>query len=486
MKPADPLASSFLSSSAVLLLALFLAPPTQAQAPGPPDFPMGDAGQSVLPRQNGLMDGNAITGAIGPTVIGGETYASLRLQPTFSVGKFGVGLDVPLMVSLEDGSFRSEEFTDGVGPLRLIRYLRYGRERQDPVYVKVGDLSGATLGFGLLMYQYSNVGSYEKRDWGTEFNLTFNKMVGLEGIYSDFSELSVVGLRPYVRPLQLAGAEIPILKNFEVGGLYATDQSETATPGGSALAAWGADAGLPISLGPILEIVPYAAYANIADPGTGAFADSVAVDDRFSPGSGASVGVNLSVQLIADLLSLSGKIERRFFGGNFTGSYFDAVYETNKLGFQRGQATTHPFRKIADSGGQDGTFGALYGHLLNRILIGGALQIPDEISRDPQGRVQNGAFLRLEARAPDLIPKVSAHAVYNRSPIAEVSDAFILDENSTLDLRVGYELRPYLLVGTNYRWTFARVEEGGGEEVKATSHVFPFVALQLNFGQGAR
>ena len=55
-----------------------------------------------------------------------------------------------------------------------------------------------------------------------------------------------------------------------------------------------------------------------------------------------------------------------------------------------------------------------------------------------------------------------------------------------MDLRVGYELRPYLLVGTNYRWTFARVEEGGGEEVKATSHVFPFVALQLNFGQGAR
>lgn len=55
-----------------------------------------------------------------------------------------------------------------------------------------------------------------------------------------------------------------------------------------------------------------------------------------------------------------------------------------------------------------------------------------------------------------------------------------------MDLRVGYELRPYLLVGTNYRWTFARVEEGGGEEVKATSHVFPFVALQLNFGQRTR
>jgi hypothetical protein len=294
------------------------------------------------------------------------------------------------MVSLEDGSFRIEEFTDGVGPLRLIRYLRYGRERQDPVYVKVGDLSGVTLEFGLAMYQYLNVGSYKKRDWGTEFNVNLDDKVGLEGLSSDFSELSVVGLRPYVRPLELAGADVPVLKNFEVGAVYATDQSDTATPGGSALTVWGADAGLPISIGSALEIVPFAAYANIADPGAG-FADSVSADDQFTPGSGAAVGVNVDLQLVADLFSLSGKTERRFFESNFTSSYFDAVYETNKLGFQRGRAT-HPFRKIAGSEGQNGTFGALYGHAFTRVLIGGSLQIPDEISRGPQGASRTAPF----------------------------------------------------------------------------------------------
>jgi hypothetical protein len=81
---------------------------------------------------------------------------------------------------------------------------------------------------------------------------------------------------------------------------------------------------------------------------------------------------------------------------------------------------------------------------------------------------------------------VTAHAVYNRNPVEDFGDAFVLDEDSTMDLRVGYELRPYLLVSTNYQWTFAHVEEGGGEEVKAMSHVFPFVALQLNFGQRTR
>jgi hypothetical protein len=385
------------------------------------------------------------------------------------------------MVSLEDGSIRTEEYTGGVGPLRLVRYVRYGRERQDPVYVKVGDLSGATLGFGLVMYQYSNVGSYEKRDWGTEFNVNYNEKVGLEGLYSDFSELSVVGVRPYVRPLQLAGASIPVLQNFEVGGVYATDQSDTATPGKSGLSIWGADAGLPISIGPILQVVPYAAYANIADPGADAFPDSVDDEDRFSPGSGASVGVNVNLQLIADLLIVSAKVERRFFDENFTGSYFDAVYETNKLGASNGPAT-HPFRKIDRTKGRNGIFGALYGHVLNEILLGGSLQIPDKITRDEQGRVTNGTFLQLEARAPDLIPKVSARAVYSRRPITNLSDAFVLDENSTLDTRLGYKINPYLLVGTNYRWTFARVQQNGSEEVEATSHVFPFVALQYEFG----
>ena len=449
--------------------------PAQAQAPGGTGFPMGDVAGAAMAEQ-GLTGPNQLTGAFGPTVIGGETYASLRLQPEFSIGKVGVGLDIPLQVSLEDGSFRNEEFTDGVGPLRLIRYLRYGRERQDPVYVKVGDLSGATLGFGFTMYQYSNVGSYEKRDWGTEFNVNYDRTVGLEGLYSDFSEVSVVGLRPYVRPLGLAGAEIPVLSNLEVGGVYATDQSDAATPGGTPLTIWGADAGLPISIGPILDIVPFAAYANISDPGAGAFPDTVAAANQFTPGSGTAVGVNVELRLIADLLSLSGKVERRFFGEHFTGSYFNSVYETNKFGFLQGHST-HPFREIEGSGGDNGTFGALYGHVINEILIGGSLQIPD------QG---DGTFLRLEARAPDLIPKVTAHAEYNRRPVADIGDAFVLDENSTLDARVGYKIQPYLLVGTNYRWTFARVDKNGGEEVEPTSQVFPFVALQLNFGRGAQ
>ncbi len=470
--------SGALLSSVVLVLSLLTAAPVQAQVPDGADFPMGDVAQAAMAGQDGLMGPNRFTGAIGPTVIGGETYASLRLQPDLSLGKFGVGMDIPLMVSLEDGSFRNEVFTDGVGPLRMIRYLRYGRERQDPVYVKVGDLSGATLGFGFVMYQYSNMGSYEKRDWGTEFSVNYDRSVGLEGIYSDFSELSVVGLRPYVRPLELAGAEVPILRNLEVGGVYATDQSDAATPGGNALTIWGADAGVPISIGPILDIVPFAAYANIADPGAGAFPNT---DDEFTPGSGAAAGVNFDLQLIADLFSLTGKVERRLFGENFTGSYFNSVYETNKFGFLQGRPS-HPFREIEGSGGDNGTFGALYGHVLNKILIGGSLQIPDETTRDAQGRVTNGAFLRLEARAPDLISKVTAHAEYNRRPVGDFGDAFVLDENSTLDTRVGYKVRPYLLVGTNYRWTFARVDENGAEEIEATSHVFPFVALQIPFG----
>lgn len=472
--PKSSVGRVFLSTAVLLIALATIVPPSWAQQDSDTTgFPMGDVSQI---GGQGVTGPNTFTGALGPTFIGDELYATLRLQPEFSIGKVGVGLDVPLMVSLDDGSFRTEEFTGGVGPLRVIRYMRYGRERRDPLYVKVGDLSGATLGFGLIMYQYSNVGNYEKRDWGTEFNVNLDQKVGLEGIYSDFSQLSVVGLRPYVRPLHLAGLEIPFLKNFEIGALYVTDQSPTATPGGSPLTVWGVDAGLPISLGPIVQVVPFAAHARFNDPGRAAFAGR----NQFDPGSGSSVGVNFSAQLVANLFSLSGKVERRFFGDNFTGSYFGPVYETNKLAFED-IPTIHPLRQLGRNDGRNGTFGSLYGHVLNSVMIGGSVQIPDVVKRNAQGEVQQGAFLRLEARAPDLIPKITANAVYNRSPIGGLSDAIVLDENSNLNARIGYELTSFLLVGTNYRWTFARVTENGDETVEATSQVFPFVAVQFDF-----
>ncbi len=130
-------------------------------------------------------------------------------------------------------------------------------------------------------------------------------------------------------------------------------------------------------------------------------------------------------------------------------------------------------------------FGALYGQILNRITLGGALAIPDQVETAPDGTVLNGAYLRLVADAPDVIPKFVARATYHRGFIKDTADAFKLDENSSAEVRVGYKATRFLLVGTDYRWTFAEVEDDNGvERIEATSYVFPFVALQLDLPFG--
>jgi hypothetical protein len=484
-----------------LALALLLTTPLARAQDAPPDFgsfPMGNLVENG--NAFGLLGGgtNVFTSAFGASIIDGEAYVGLRLQPELAIGKVGVGLDVPLMFSPESGDIRTEEFEDGVGFLRVIRYLRYGQKRSDPLYFRVGDISGTTLGFGFGMYQYSNVGSFEKRPIGLEFDVNMGGAYGLEGVYSDFSEAGVIGVRPYVRPFIAAGASLPILRNLEVGVFYLTDRSdqagrfvvETGAPpcppgeGGpvigdecdpqqrtvdyGSVGIWGGDIGLPVALGSLLRVVPYAAFAQFSG-----------IDDDaagFEAGAGAALGVNAELQLVANVASLSAKLERRFFGDHFVGSYFDATYEANKLG------GTPPILQLASSQGEDATVGALYGHVLNKVTLGGTLLIPSEVQRGQDGEVVNGSFLRLEALAPDVIPNINAAAVYNRRFIENLDDAIRLDERSTMQARLGYRLNRFMVTGVDYRWTFIPVEDEatGEERIEASSFVFPFAALSFD------
>lgn len=95
MTRTDSLAPGVLLSSAVLFLALAPALSVQAQdrePPGATGFPMGDVAPTVRPGPGPLRGGNVFTGALGPTVIGGETYASSASSPTSRSARSGWAL----------------------------------------------------------------------------------------------------------------------------------------------------------------------------------------------------------------------------------------------------------------------------------------------------------------------------------------------------------------------------------------------------------
>ncbi|MEQ8879942.1 MAG: hypothetical protein RLQ12_09935, partial [Cyclobacteriaceae bacterium] len=395
----------------------------------------------------------SFTGGFTFTEIDGQYYVGLVLSPEFSLGKVGLGLNVPVLYGIQSNSFRTEIFKDGVGVARLIRYLRLGNQKRDPIYFRVGELSSAMIGFGGLINNYTNTTSYEKRKLGIHYDLNYRGLVGIEGLYSDFNpaSLNLFAIRPYTRPLAQSG--IPIVRTFEIGGQYILDKDQTAIPTSDStsttyqytqdgVSAFGLDAGITLLSIPFIQIDLFTTYSklNVANQ---AVKDTLG--DGFSSGSGFSTGLNFRLNFIADLFSTDIRIERLNYTKNYLPQFFDASYEINKDA------------KILSLNGapkMSGIYGSLQGHIAHKVQLGGSLMIPDEISDEAP------AVVRLNADLERLGDKVSLHANYIKGNLATLKDAFTFDENSLAKVRFIYHMNKFLAVGMDYFWAFAPADDG--------------------------
>ncbi|MEQ8335919.1 MAG: hypothetical protein RIA62_01155 [Cyclobacteriaceae bacterium] len=413
----------------------------------------------------------SFTGGFTFTEIDGQYYVGLVLSPEFSLGKVGLGLNVPVLYGIQSNSFRTEIFKDGVGVARLIRYLRLGNQKRDPIYFRVGELSSAMIGFGGLINNYTNTTSYEKRKLGIHYDLNYRGLVGIEGLYSDFNpaSLNLFAIRPYTRPLAQSG--IPIVRTFEIGGQYILDKDQTAIPTSDStsttyqytqdgVSAFGLDAGITLLSIPFIQIDLFTTYSklNVANQ---AVKDTLG--DGFSSGSGFSTGLNFRLNFIADLFSTDIRIERLNYTENYLPQFFDASYEINKDA------------KILSLNGapkMSGIYGSLQGHIAHKVQLGGSLMIPDEISDEAP------AVVRLNADLERLGDKVSLHANYIKGNLATLKDAFTFDENSLAKVRFIYHMNKFLAVGMDYYWAFAPADDGS---YKATRYMSPYFGLSIDF-----
>lgn len=431
-----------------------------------------------LPSMN---SGSSISGGFTLTSIDGKYYAGLVLAPELSLGKVGFGLDVPILYGLEDQSIRTEIFEDGVGVLRLIRYVRYGRQKMDPVYVRVGSLTNTMIGFGGLVNNYGNSISFEKRKIGIHYDFNYKGLAGLEGLYSDFdpSGLNLLVVRPYVRPLSWTG--IPIIRSLEIGTTYLTDKDQTALfgtgedvetykftePGVSAI---GVDAGMTLLRVPFIQIDLFANFSKL-NVASDALRDSVQAavaaneimdNGDFRNGSGASAGFNFRFHFIADVLSTDVRIERLSYTKNYLPQFFDNYYELNK---------DRKIFSLASAQKMQGIYGSLTGHVLKKLSLGGSLMIPDEIT------VESPAVVTLNADVEKLADKLSIHGRYFKGGLTDLEDAFKLDDRSLATIRFAYHLNRFIVTGVDYTWAFTNTDDG----FETTQYVSPFFGLNIQF-----
>lgn len=421
--------------------------------------------------------GNTLEGAFLLSNIGGENFIGIRLQPEFTFGKVGIGVDIPLYISAETGKVRAELFDSWTTVLRIFRYVRYGQKKADDFYIKAGDLSGAYIGYGLLLSNYSNAYSEEKRKWGVEWDIRFNELFGIEGLYSHITNESftTLALRGYFTPLKSSG--IPIISSLEVGATYITDRDKTTTSttpdledgadnpynlfhDENGLSAFGIDAGITLLNTSFVRTtfnLQYAHMPKIEDTNLNAYIEEQNLN--YKAGNGFSVGVDFTFNFVANVFALGTRLDYIDFSQNFTPQFFDLSFEQNK---------TAKVIQLLNTQAQAGWYGTLTGQILQTIILRGSLLVPNDIS------ATNPALVNIEARMPELGP-LSISGRYFKGGLASLGDAFDI-EGAVANLRIGYRVFPYLVIGTDYYRTFAKNENGNYTFVDQVS---PYVSFSL-------
>jgi len=415
---------------------------------------------------------NTISANAGITTVGDQTFIGFRVQPEFSFGKFGLGLDVPLLFNVEDGELRTEEFNEGVGFLRVIRYLRYGRKKKDDIYVKLGDMTGEQLGFGAIMGNYSNSTSFERRKVGISADLLFKKKIGLEVLYSDFNfdgNQKILAVRPYYKPL--TNTSIPILKTLEVGVSYVSDKDDFEEETEGAItsntiftrdgnSAVGLDVGVMLLKNSLLKLTWDAQYAKLNK--NDAFARAVNTVDRvYGSGDGFAAGLEAQFKFVANVFHLNARIERQWYGENYIPQFFNFAYEINK---------DARLNELVGIGKSKGVYGRLGSEILGLVKIEGELILPDNLNNSDRG-----AIIGLNLQTKE-IANFRARGKYTKGQLRDLNDAFKFDASALANILVTYRINNFLEAGVDYQWTYA--EKGDGS-FGVVNQIRPYVGMNI-------
>jgi hypothetical protein len=381
----------------------------------------------------GKLDDNRVMGGLGVTWIDGQPYTQFSFAPDISIGKFGIGLQVNLLFDNNgDFKFRETGWDDGNAIANIVRYIRYGHKGDD-YYGKIGQLSTATLGQGMIMWYYNNMSQYDYRNIGLELDLDFDR-VGFESVISNVTKAEIFGGRLYFRPL--LKSELPIIDDLEIGATYVTDQVaykytdvlEQEHEG--SIAVYGGDIVIPVFNFQLAKADLYTEFAQIQDFGSG---NATGVFFRFPLRSFAELHI---------------KLEKRVFGDNFVPNYFDSNYERARIADTTDALSR--YSQLRSAKASDGYFGMLAGHILQKIYLSGEFQ-------RTQGQPFSGKAI-LRADASKLIPSIGLKAMFYKSNVEQFSDIFTLDQFALSEVEFGYMLNRFIMASFVYRWTWIRDE----------------------------
>ncbi len=402
---------------------------------------------------------NRMFGGIGMTWIDGQPYTTFTLAPEIAIGKFGAGLYLQFLMDNENNfKLRTDEFKDGVGWLRVFRYVRYG-QKYDPFFVRLGMLDLESLGNGFLMWNYTNASNYDKRKIGMILDADLGRF-GFESMANSLERLELVGGNLYFRPFRFINPNMVILKNFRVYGTYIMDQRFPSweVPGETkVLSAFGLGADVILINTPIFKTGLYYDYGKFTDFG-----------------HGQAVGANAIFPDFIGVFGLSMKFEKRWLGEQFIANFFGPLYELDRELSPFDYPERSLIYQLQNAPRTEGYFGELAGHIIHRVRLIGSYQRLNGI--------RGSGILHLEALAPDLFPNMKIKATYDKTGIETFEDFRTLDNRSLVTVLMGYQLNPFLMATVVYRWYWVKeVDEQGLVSYRPVERIEPGIGFSVHF-----
>jgi hypothetical protein len=404
--------------------------------------------------------------SLGVETFEDQTFQKIGLTPEFSIGKFGMGLDLILHYTFVAGqmTIRAEDwvapsFGEVLGLyLSKFRYVRYGF-KGEPLFIKFGSIDDGRLGNSFIMGSYANtIFLPERRIFGLSFDIDgalFNfPYVGIETHVGDLSAFDVFGTRLFVRPLIFTG--VPIIRDLQVGFTVAADSDPYRYADAADLAAATAEgidttAARVMALGGDLRIpiVSSSAVSLVA------FSDLVSLSSQNQSGLGGMLGAG---GRLISFITYGAQI--RFLGDNFIPVYFDSAYDIARV----------PKYALLEGGTVPGYIGwlaslgtsLLEDSLVLNISVDGPFGALDS---DPDNYLNFPHLRGIFTVAEGLIPGFSFDFAYDKTFIRTFGD-IVSPEGAVARAQLNYRSGPavlsffYLLSFEENDWTSPQITSG--------------------------
>lgn len=282
-------------------------------------------------------------GGLGFGGIAEDWFVKVSVGAAFQFDKIGFGVQVPLNFRAidyepEQDSVIREEDWDEVGDFfKILRYFQYGFPNE-PYYVRVGELTGVSIGHGTVVNSYYNVVDVNHYKMGIRSTIDVG-YGGVEVMIDHVAPPNLLAIRPFVRPFTFfptadifkkvttglvfaADFDAPTALKVDAGGVPVIEEAGPVREASEPVILWGWDLDWEVFSNEWVAIIP--------------FFDVMVLGDE---GAGTHLGTFINFSLPANI-HIDTRIEWRFASKGYQPTYISPIYEIERWRFVQGPKIT--------------------------------------------------------------------------------------------------------------------------------------------------